>query len=1259
MATSTVIDDCLSAFKNESYDETVKLIPLLMEQAKKHILIPSLENTLYKYTVECAVAETAELGASLGAEYYCNAMQTELSESRSTFFVGTALSKIKVTSAMVVGTDLSDYYDRPTSTSVKEKELSQQQIELSDYTSSDKGTAELSDYTSIMITTLPKYTYIAELSDDTSSIVVGTKLSVKCSIAAVGTKLPVSDNTELSDKSYNVVGIELSENNFGVTGSDVLSDDNSIVMETELFDYTYVGGTTLSDDNNSKFVGTELIKCTSTVVGTELNSAVVYNVASTHTQKKLCTDNLIPLSSVMGTKLSANYTSTALPDYSSTFVGTELSKCASIVAGTAHDYTLETESSKLFCCIVIGDALSKFVEIAQSKCHGIVAGIELPDYISIFVGAVLSDYTICTSSIDPLNEYELKADFLQLSSRNGWLWITKKLIEVYHFDPIKGDNIGNTSLHYAAAGNHLEVMKYLICKNRELRTRYKEKLLHNRNDYEASPLCIAAANESLDVMKYLLEQHYSTDETDRVGRAILHYGAKHIKIVKYLITECKCDPFFTDKDGKTVLHYAIKENCFDVVEYLLSIKQDDGNTFLHFVARTGPTDLVKHIVSNYNSDPKASNQRGQTILHFGAKDINTLKFLITECKCDPMITDKCGETVLHYAVDMNDLDVIEYLLSTGKCDPVAKDNLGRTALQLTSYHNQQKVRSLFKKFGQVKTSHPVDSYVNVLLLGNPRAGKSTLSQVIIETTGFVAFRSFRNVKGVEPLTAGIIPYKLQHKALGNIILHDFAGHSEYYTSHSAVIENLLQGSSGVFLIVVNIIEEEVVKQLHQWLTVVRNEKQKALDQCHVIVVVSHVDEISDSYDRRKRKEEMQQIIGSEKCVFLDCRKLGGSGVGSFFHELSSVCKSIRIASGRSLSLYCHMMYGLLEGRREDVLTLSDVMTAAKNNNSYVLPDEKEEALEVLLSLDKIGLIKVLIKGDNVWVVVSKGILLSKVNGILFAPKIFKEYVNIASNTGIVSVSGLTRLFPDYDLDMLICFLNNMELCQEMNPSFIEKTNLIDKNQEEERERLLFFPCLLRNDRPDDEMTSKVYQFGWCLQCTGEHHFFPPRYFHILSLHLAYELAQPKENNKLSRRCTFWKNGLYWSNSSGVGVLVEIVDESQCALVLMSYQIGCMDSMVELRRKVIGEVMKVYKESCPSLEVKELVIDSKELDYPVCAPIKRTVHSVKDLISSIMEGNPFIVSDTGTELKNVKSILPDESLVDIKKLSLLGGRNIEV
>ena len=757
---------------------------------------------------------------------------------------------------------------------------------------------------------------------------------------------------------------------------------------------------------------------------------------------------------------------------------------------------------------------------------------------------------------------------------------------------------------------------------------------------DASLLHLSSRNGWFDVVKDLITNyHFDPQETDNNGNTCLHYAAGGIRnvngsldVMKYLINHHHCNPMATNSGRETVLRYAVKH-----------------------------IDIVKYLITECGCDPMTTGWANRTTLHYAAREGSTdvIKYLINDCNCDPMSVDSIERTSLHHAVYGNNSDAVEYLLSTGKCDPLARDWEGYTPMKLAAEWHKNLI-PIFKKFGKIKSSHPVDSYVNVLLLGNPGAGKSTLSHVITDTaTGFVAFGTFRNVKGVEPCTAGIIPTKLQHKTLGNIILHDFAGHSEYYSSHSAVIENLLQGSGGVFLIVVNILEKEGVKQLHQWLTVVRNEAQKALDQCHIIIVASHVDEISDPIERRKREKEIQEIIGRERCdsIYLDCRKLGGSGMDSFFNKLSSACESIRRARGTYLSLYLHEMYRLLEEGKENILTLSDTMSVAKDNYSYILPDEDEKTSDLLHSLDSIGLISVLKSEEKVWVIVNKGILLSDVNGILFAPETFKEHVDIASNTGIVSVSGLTRLFPDYDHDMLICFLQKMELCQEMNPSFLETTNLHQLSERGGRgERLLFFPSLLYSDRPD-KMTSNKYQFGWCLQCTGEHHFFPPRYFHVLSLHLAYTFALPQEKDKLNRYCTFWRNGIHWFNGDGVGVLVEIVDESQCVLVLMSYQEGCSENMVCLRREVIGEVLRLYKESCPSLKVEELVIDPEELDYPVKTPRERTMYIVHGVLSAIAAGQRYLVHIKGQ--RELKSILTGESLSDISNLSLLGGRDIKV
>uniref|UniRef100_A0A1X7TNB4 Uncharacterized protein n=1 Tax=Amphimedon queenslandica TaxID=400682 RepID=A0A1X7TNB4_AMPQE len=797
---------------------------------------------------------------------------------------------------------------------------------------------------------------------------------------------------------------------------------------------------------------------------------------------------------------------------------------------------------------------------------------------------------------------------------HDWLDVTRDLVTKYLFDPQKHYYYTREScLSIAAKGNHVDIVEYLI---KECGCDPMMKTTTGFGKTSTDPVLHYVASEGLlDVLKcmvmningHIMDKQYR----DNRGRTVLHHAVKHIDVVKYLINECNSDIIMTpDKDGNTILHAAASEGLLDVMKYLINTHQ---------------------------CNPMTINKNGETILHCAVKHIDVVKYLINECNCNIMTPDKDGRSPLHAAALWGTPEVIEFLLSTGNCDPLAKDKQWKqTPLQLAKerWYDSDTVIAIFTKFVSIKISHPIDSYVNVLLVGNPGAGKSTLSHVINDTaTGSITFGSFRNVGGVVPDTAGIIPYKLQHRTLGNIILHDFAGHPEYYSSHSAVIENLLQGSGGVFLIVVNILEKEAVKQLHQWLTVVRNEAQKALDQCHVIVIVSHVDEISNPVERRRKKEI--QIIVMEKCdsVFLDCRKLGGNGVDSFFNELSSACESIRSTSGRNLSLYCHMMYGLLEERKENILTLSNVMSAGKDN--YIIPDKREDVLDVLHLLQSTGLISVLKSEDKVWVVVNKGILLTEVDGILFAPKEFKKHNNIASNTGIVSVSSLTKLFSKYDPDMLICFLKNMQLCQELDPSFLRITNL----------------------HQPDEMTSEVYQFGWCLQCTSKHHFFPPRYFHVLSLHLAYKMALPQEDGKLNRYCTFWKNGLYWSNGHGVGSLVEIVDENQCVLVMMSCEKGYRDNMVSLRRDVIGEVMSVYKESCPSLEVKELVIDPKELVYPVNTPRERTVYSVKAVLSALVEQRPFLVT-TGTKRTELKEILPDESLSDISNLSLLGGRDIK-
>ena len=484
------------------------------------------------------------------------------------------------------------------------------------------------------------------------------------------------------------------------------------------------------------------------------------------------------------------------------------------------------------------------------------------------------EYLIKECGCDPMMStarYDRSVPVLHYVASEGLLDVLKCMvmnINGHIMDEQYRDTNGRTVLHRAFKNKYVskDVIKYLV-------NECSCGIIVTDKELGVLVLHYVASEGLLDVLKCMVMNinGHIMDELyrDTNGRTVLHCAVKDIDVVKYLIKECNCDIMVTDKDGVPVLHYVASEGLLDVlkcmvmninghimdeqyrdtngrtvlhcafknkyvsknvIKYLINecscgiivTDKELGVLVLHYVASEGLLDVLKCMVMNINGhimDELYRDTNGRTVLHCAVKHIDVVKYLINECSCNIMVTDKDGWTPLHHAAGGSTAEVIEYLLSTGNCDPLAKDNQGKTPLQLAKerwYYGSNTVIAIFKKFGNIKISHPIDSYVNVLLVGNPGAGKSTLSHVINETaTGSIALGSFRNVGGVVPCTAGIIPYKLQHRTLGNIILHDFAGHSEYYSSHSAVIENLLQGSGGVFLIVVNILEKEAVKQLHQ------------------------------------------------------------------------------------------------------------------------------------------------------------------------------------------------------------------------------------------------------------------------------------------------------------------------------------------------------------------------------------------------------------------------------------------------------------
>ena len=756
-----------------------------------------------------------------------------------------------------------------------------------------------------------------------------------------------------------------------------------------------------------------------------------------------------------------------------------------------------------------------------------------------------------------------------------------------------------------------------------------------------------------EAIKLLLSVDNPHKIKDVCNRTILHWACLHgwTEIVTNLISEYPFDPQCRDNTGNTPLHDACLQR--------------------------GNLEIVQFLVNVCKCDSMRKNNQGKTPLFNVWEDPDIIQYLIIECQHDLTCNSSKDNTPLHVACRCipPSVSAIEYILATGKIDPLCRNKQNKTPLMLVHWSYKDTIKKIFAKFGRIQISHPVNSYVNVILLGNPGVGKSTLAQVIIQRSSgvFASLRGlFQYVKGVELCTAGIIPSKLEHRELGNVILHDSAGQSEYYSSHIAVLENLLRGSAAVFIIVVSLSEKEVYKHLHHWLTIVENKCYKAIGECHVVTVASHIDEVDQKkilgiYEelRQISSSRLSQRSGIVNCGFipLDCRRLVGGWLSPFTNTLSGACQSIRSANTREMSLYCHMLYGVLEKQKESVYTLDQLMSVLTESEEHYIPPEIEKATELLSSLHATGLI-VFLKNihtpGNSWIISRKGILLAEVNGVLFAPDNFK-HSDIASNTGIITLSTLSRLFPQYSSDMLVLFLQYMELCQEISQDFLSSSNLMmkdDESSDERREKLLFFPALIRNTERPQEI-SGTFQFGWCLQCCNSHHFFLPRFVHVLLLHLAFRYALPKSTvSRLHRRCSIRTSGILWKDTHGVQCLVELVDNSQCVLLLMSCQVGSEQNMLRLCKDLLCEILSLQQQLCPSLKLQEFVIDPSQLHYPIQKPSTLTLYDIELIASCINQKKQFVLDTEGDKQMKISDLFPFEP-IQPDTLSVFAGRNPEV
>ena len=838
---------------------------------------------------------------------------------------------------------------------------------------------------------------------------------------------------------------------------------------------------------------------------------------------------------------------------------------------------------------------------------------------------------------------------LHLAAHHGWLDICHQLITKYEYNPHVQRSFGSLTdlstqtyfysrppppppLFYATLSGHYEVVKYLINKcNCDP---------HQQSIEGETPLYLACLAGHYDIVTHLINEHYC--DLNIGGRCnLLH-----------------------DVHKRVLLPKACQYGELRVVKFLVSlpsvgfnIKSNSGYT-LHTACIYDQLDIVKFLVSSPLVDVNIQGDYGCTPLHAVCESgqLDIVKFLMSTEGINPISTDKNGNTPLHIACRNHEVDIVTYLLSTGHTNPMAKNSQLQTPVQMAGLNYS--ILKLFEPFKQCRVDFPVESYSKVFLCGNTTNGKSSLAHALGQRVKGISLlerlNPFKKQEKAEPLTAGIIPHHLQSIEIGNIVLYDFAGHPEYYSSHEAVLSTLMLRSPAVFIILIKLTDklEDIEKQLYYWAHFIQNICSRMSTKSQVIVVGSHADDkeanngkvlVKYLYFSRILKNIRQ--LEYKGFVAMDCRKQNGKEFDQFIAYLLESNQAVADRSD-SISFYCHVLYAFLTTKLKKVaVTLEDLSQMLQNENEPCLPSNESALLAFLDALSDKGLIMFIriIDSTSSWVIVDKLALLEKINGKLFAPSHFKEYTpNLASNTGLVRVSNLEELFPQYNVDMLVGFLESLEFCHEIDK---DTHTIITTNLSSSSEKLLYFPALVSVE-PSSEVTI-TDGFGWCLWCPNPYQFFSTRFLHVLLLRIAYDFSLQINDvgiihrspvQTLDRSCHVWKNGISWTRD-GVKTVVQVSEQNRSIVLLVqpldeSLELECL----QVSSSVIQKILQIKEEFCHSCDTQECLISPHNINMALQYNLKDlSVIKIEDIARVLIQKKMFVTSNT-TESLNISSLL---------------------